>query len=314
MLHTKATTLFDCSAMSAECCGATTSLQAYFDAAATVIQATWRGHYSRSHVHDCSARRAFLASAAAAACTARAGGRAYRDAMIKAASAEAASKAASAAAGSPTLAASSTARRRRLAAASTGAGLGQAAFSASAGVIDNTAAAALQKAGQQPPCRRALMAFTFPGGSGLQGAVRATHCASATATATATMAVASIAADLTGSCGTAAAAATAATTAAATAAAATATSRKGVHSHSHQRRQQPRSQQQQRRLATALLEAVESTFAARAASNTPDGCFDPVLTLQQAAPYWATAEADKLERRIDRGMVRLGILCTTEGQ
>lgn len=41
-------------------------MQAYFDHHAKVIQKHWRGHYSRAHIHDFYARKAFLQSVAAA--------------------------------------------------------------------------------------------------------------------------------------------------------------------------------------------------------------------------------------------------------
>lgn len=47
--------------------------QAYFHHHATVIQKCWRGHYSRSRIHDFDQRKAFLARVAAANASVKAG-------------------------------------------------------------------------------------------------------------------------------------------------------------------------------------------------------------------------------------------------
>jgi hypothetical protein len=61
--------------------------QAYFDAAATHIQRHWRGHWSRTRLHDFRTRRAYLAAAAAASAAARAEGAAVAAAARSAAEA-----------------------------------------------------------------------------------------------------------------------------------------------------------------------------------------------------------------------------------
>lgn len=47
--------------------------QAYFNHQASVIQKCWRGHFSRSRVHDFYKRKAYLAAVAAANAAVRAG-------------------------------------------------------------------------------------------------------------------------------------------------------------------------------------------------------------------------------------------------
>jgi hypothetical protein len=63
------------------------------------------------------------------------------------------------------------------------------------------------------------------------------------------------------------------------------------------------------KLAARIVETcVDQVFAAKAAPNMPDGSFNPVLSLQQAADFEAAGEAADLDRRLERGLVSVCVL------